>query len=194
MIPRYTSAMLRRELNARARDFARANDLLHDLSHADDPIILLGNNLEGHHGNFHPASWTRICANPSWLRRLAKPHTAYRRSRALANWPWKELDSASSSDALLMNIFCHPQVFDGTTLTPAVAALLGVTPSAKPCFGINPRVPLHPNPMGRALPDRTEIDLQLNDLFVEAKLTETNFQNARPALIQRYRDLEAVFD
>jgi hypothetical protein len=36
--------------------------------------------------------------------------------------------------------------------------------------------------------------MQLNDLFVEAKLTETGFQNARPALIQRYRDLEAVFD
>ena len=194
MTPRYTSAMLRRELNARARGFACTHNLLHDLSPADDPIVLLGSGLEGRHGNFHPESWQRICTNPDWLRRLAKPHTAYRRSRALANWPWKELDSASSSDALLMNIFCHPRVFDGKTLSPEVAALLGVTPATNPRFGINPRVPLRPNPKGRALTDRTEIDLQLNDLFVEAKLTETNFQNARPALIQRYRDLETVFD
>jgi hypothetical protein len=194
MTLRYTSAMLRRELNTRARDFARSHNLLHDLSPDDDPILLFGHNPQSHHGNFHPASWAAICANPSWARRLTKPHTAYRRSRTLANWPWKELDSASSSDALLMTIFCYPQVFNGTTLAPAVAALLGVDPASAPCFGINPRVPLHPNPKGRALTDRTEIDLQLNDLFVEAKLTETNFQNARPALIHRYRDLETVFD
>jgi hypothetical protein len=194
MTPRYSSAMLRRELNARSRDLARSANLLHDLSPNDDPILLFGRNPEGHHGNFHPASWNAISANPSWARRLSKPHTAWRRSRALANWPWKELDSASSSDALLMNIFCHPQVCDGSTLSPAVAILLGVTPSAQPCFGIKPRVPLHPNPKGGTLTDRTEIDMQLADLFVEAKLTETGFQNARPALIHRYRDLEAVFD
>jgi hypothetical protein len=186
--------MLRHELNARSRELARTHNLLHDLSPNDDPILLFGRNPEGHHGNFHPASWNAICSNPAWLLRLNKPHTAWRRSRALANWSWKELDSASSSDALLMNIFCNPHVFDGTTLRPAVAALLGVNPSATPCFGIHPRVPLHPNPKGRALTDRTEIDMQLDDLFLEAKLTETGFQNARPSLIHRYRDLDAVFD
>jgi hypothetical protein len=88
-----------------------------------------------------------------------------------------------------MNIFCHPQVFDGDTLVPAVARLLGVEPTAYPIFGIRPRVPLR-----SGLKDRTEIDLQLNNLFVEAKLTETSFQTARPSLIERYRDLETVFD
>ena len=34
----------------------------------------------------------------------------------------------------------------------------------------------------------------LGDCMVEAKLTETGFQQARPALVQRYRDLEEVFD
>jgi len=194
MSVRYTSATLRRELSLRGRELARTQNLLHDLSPADEPILLFGRGPSGHHGNFHPASWTAICANPDWARRLTKPHTAYRRSRALANWPWMELDSATSSDALLMNIFCHPKVFNGATLTPQVAALLGVPLAAHPYFGINPRIPLHPNPKGRTLTDRTEIDMQLGDLFVEAKLTETGFQTARPTLIHRYRDLEAVFD
>lgn len=194
MAPCYTSAMLRRELSLRARELARTQNLIHDLSPNDDPILLFGRNPSGAHGNFHPASWTAICASPDWARRLTKPHTAYRRSRALANWPWMELDSATSSDALLMNIFCHPEVFNGAILAPPIAALLGVPLTVQPCFGINPRIPLHPNSKGRALTDRTEIDMQLADLFVEAKLTETGFQSARSALIHRYRDLEAVFD
>jgi hypothetical protein len=100
-----------------------------------------------------------------------------------------ELDSANSSDALLMNIFCHPTVFDGFTLAPVVASLLGVEDGSQPVFGIHPGVPLLNGGI-----DRTEIDLQLGGLFVEAKLTETGFQTAKRRLIQRYRDLEAVFD
>ena len=140
-----------------------------------------------------------------------------------------ELDSSNSSDALLMNIFCHPGVFNGHTLAPSVATLLNVDPTAQPCFGINPGVPLKtiratrktakrstqtieptpaaplsdselwtleppPAPIDQTLTDRTEIDLQLDNLFLEAKLTETNFQTAAPRLIERYRDLEIIFD
>jgi hypothetical protein len=164
-----------------------------------------------------------------------------------------ELDSANSSDALLMNIFCHPGVFNGHTLAPAVANLLNIDPATQPCFGINPGVPLktlrkrrtarkpQPNPKqdseaetsknpgaqtgknpgapgldsetwvleapttlplkatdptltDQTLTDRTEIDLQLGDLFVEAKLTESNFQTATLRLIERYRDLETIFE
>ena len=36
--------------------------------------------------------------------------------------------------------------------------------------------------------------MHLGDLFVEAKLTETGFQQAKPKLIERYRDFETVFD
>ena len=185
--------MLRRELSLRGRELARARALVHDLSPGDEPILLFGRHAEGH-GNFHPASWAAICANPDWVRRLNKPHTGYRRARALANWPWMELDSATSSDALLMNVFCHPSVFDGEALSAPVAALLGVPLIARPSFGIHPRIPLQPNAKGRVLTDRTEIDMQLGELFVEAKLTETGFQSTRPALLHRYRDFEAVFD
>ena len=34
----------------------------------------------------------------------------------------------------------------------------------------------------------------VDDLLVEAKLTESDFQSARFDLIHRYRDLETVFD
>jgi hypothetical protein len=239
--PAWSASLLRRDLSARAQHLARTHDLLHEISPGSNPAVIFGRDDHGRHGNFHPASDTTICANPAWLRRLAKPHTASRRSRARKDWQWMELDSANSSDALLMNIFCHPGVFNGHTLAPAVANLLNVDPTAQPCFGINPGVPLKTvrkikrrttqslqtnlnqasepqtsNTAGapyldseiwaletptaastttdQTLTDRTEIDLQLGNLFLEAKLTESNFQTAAPRLIERYRDLETVFD
>jgi len=204
--PSWSSTLLRRDLSARANHLALTQKLLHDLSPGATPVVIFGRDEQGRHGNFHPASDTSICANPAWLRRLAKPHTASRRSRVRKDWQWMELDSANSSDALLMNIFCHPGVFNGHTLTPAVANLLNVDPTAQPCFGINPGVPLktqrkrhsklssESSDLANLITDRTEIDLQLGNLFLEAKLTESNFQTAAPRLIERYRDLETIFD
>ena len=203
--PRWSASQLRRDLNARAAHFARTQSLLHDVCPGASPAILFGRDQQGRHGNFHPTAYAAICGNPDWLRRLAKPHTASRRSRARHDWQWMELDSASSSDALLMNIFCHPDVFDGATLAAPVATLLNVDRATTPCFGAHPGVPLRTALKPRsakAAPrerlDRTEIDLTLADptttLFLEAKLTESNFQSAAPALIARYRDLETVFD
>ena len=206
----WSASLLRRDLNLRAHQFAHEQKLLHEIApgpHQDtDPLIVFGRSERGRHGNFHPASDLAISANPAWLRRLSKPHTASRRSPARNDWPWRELDAAVSSDALLMNIFCHPRVFNGRTLAPAVANLLNVDRTAQPRFGITPGVPLRTTrkgrsklpsePSGRAntLTDRTEIDLRLDNLFLEAKLTESSFQTAPPRLIERYRDLETVFD
>jgi hypothetical protein len=224
----WSASLLRRDLSERAHHLACTQNLLHDTSTGPTPVVIFGHDEQGRHGNFHPASYTNICANPAWQRRLAKVHTASRRSRARKDWQWMELDSCNSSDALLMNIFCHPGVFNGTTLATAVANLLNIDPATQPCFGINPHVPLKtirarkatksvaqeagknlgaqgldsetwvlepaPTSTERTLTDRTEIDLQLGNLFVEAKLTESNFQTAAPRLIERYRDLETVFD
>jgi hypothetical protein len=201
--PSWSASLLRRDLNARAHKFAHERKLLHEIApgpHQDtDPLIIFGRSELGPHGNFHPASDLAISANPAWLRRLSKPHTASRRSRARHDWPWRELDSAVSSDALLMNIFCHPRVFNGRTLAPSVANLLNVDRTAQPRFGITPGVPLRTTRKGRSklpseLADRTEIDLRLDNLFLEAKLTESSFQTAAPRLIERYRDLDVVFD
>ncbi|HEY1993321.1 MAG TPA: hypothetical protein VGG81_02875 [Edaphobacter sp.] len=236
----WSASLLRRDVSARAHHIARTQNLLHDISPGSSPVVIFGRDEQGRHGNFHPASDTTICANPAWLRRLTKVHTASRRSRARKDWQWMELDSANSSDALLMNIFCHPGVFNGHTLAPPVANLLNIDPATHPSFGINPGVPLKtlrkrrkprqapesqtgknpgapepalnsndldseiwvleappglpPKTADQTLTDRTEIDLQLGNLFLEAKLTESNFQTAAPRLIERYRDLETIFD
>ena len=84
-----------------------------------------------------------------------------------------------------MIIFCHPETFTNGRVT----ALLGAGRDARPVFGVKPRVPLA---SGRA--DATEIDMQLGSLLVEAKLTESSFQTCRPALLERYRDLDLAFD
>ncbi|MEO8736339.1 MAG: hypothetical protein ABI380_07335, partial [Edaphobacter sp.] len=185
----------RRSLIAPKVGIAQSHKLLHDFTPGSNPAVIFGRDENGRHGNFHPESYARIRANPAWVHRLAKVHTASRRNRARSDWQWMELDTANSSDALLMNIFCHPGVFNEGALNPRVASLLNVELTTQPCFGINPGVPLRSGKSGRAnRVDRTEIDLQLGNLFVEAKLTETSFQNARPHLIERYRDLETVFD
>src|SRR5207302_8316673 len=234
----WSASLLRRDLSARALHLAQTQKLLYDISLGSDPVVIFGRDERGRHGNFHPASDASICVNPAWFRRLAKVHTASRRSRARKDWQWMELDSSNSSDALLMNIFCHPGVFNGHILASQVANLLNIEATAQPCFGINPGVPLKtvrkrretrkrqtslnrpmeiqtgkgtgaagleseiwvlesppsPTPRDQTLIDRTEIDLQLGTLFVEAKLTESNFQTAPARLIERYRDLETIFD
>jgi hypothetical protein len=96
-----------------------------------------------------------------------------------------ELDCAVSSDALLMNIFCYP----GVLKRRSVCSILGIDPGARAEFGFRPQTPLQ---NGRG--DRTEIDLKLGNLLMEAKLTEGDFQSARPELLQRYRDFDTVFE
>ena len=59
---------------------------------------------------------------------------------------------------------------------------------AQPAFGSRPGIPLR---NGRT--DRTEIDMKLGDLLIEAKLTEVDFQKAPARMIERYRDIDEVF-
>ena len=59
----------------------------------------------------------------------------------------------------------------------------------QPIFGWKARVPLA---SGRF--DRTEVDMRLGSLLVEAKLTETNFQTREARIVESYRDFDTVFD
>ena len=185
----WPASLLRRDLRNRALHLATTERLLHDQTPGNSSSVLFGCDEQFRHGNFHPASYAAIHDNPQWRRRLAKTHTAHRKLRARADWEWKELDCANSSDALLMNIFCHPQVATAASVSAPIARLLGTNTTAVPLFGVHPGVPLR-----SGLLDRTEIDLTLDKLFVEAKLTEGSFQTAKPRMITRYRDLEEVFD
>jgi hypothetical protein len=176
---------LRTELSLRALAFAKEQKLLCERTDGSVPGVLFGQDDNGWHGNFYPRSYREIAKDPQWEKRLGKAHPSFKRSRARANWRWKELDCAHSSDALLMSIFCHP----GVMASASVRAMLGVESQTRPEFGFKPRTPLL---SGKC--DNTEIDMKIDQLLIEAKLTESDFQSARFDLISRYRDLEIVFD
>ena len=187
-----TGVSLRTELSLRGMRFAAAHGLAYERTDGAVPGILFARKEDGGHGNFHPRAYEAICARAEWKRRLQKVHTAHKRMRARADWRWMELDCANSSDALLMNVFCHPGVME----CAGARAMLGIAPDAVPEFGVKPRTPLQggkrENTEGKT--DNTEVDMRVGDLLVEAKLTESDFQSARLALVERYRDLREVFD
>ncbi len=181
------SALLRREISERNRGYAAAHRMLAYESQGEVPTVVYEPSEDGtSHGNFLTASYRAILGNPDWRSRLQKPHSQARNAlpRNLGRC-WKELDSSNSSDALLMNIFCHPETLQDSR----VYSLLGVEEGAAPEFGFKARVPL----LGERF-DRTEIDMRLGNLLIEAKLTESDFQQQREAVVQNYRDLRAVFD
>ena len=90
-----------------------------------------------------------------------------------------------SSDALLMNIFCYP----GVTKRRELSLMLGTEIGDLPEFGFKPRIPLT-----SGFVERTEIDMKLGPVLFEAKLTESDFQAQKAAIVEGYRDLKEVFD
>lgn len=179
---RVSSAELRRELSR--RNLVLAEGLPHESTIGATPSILY-RDLNGQHGNFIAASYRRICASPEWQLRLNKCYTASKQVARSRDRRRHELDCANSSDALLMNVFCYP----GVTSRRAMCQLLGIERGSRPQFGVRVQTPC----VGR-LPDRTEIDMALGHLLVEAKLTEGDFQTARRGLIDRYLSFAEVFD
>jgi hypothetical protein len=180
-----TGLSLRNELSLRSLRLAASSGHLHERTDGRVPSILFGQDEYGRHGNFHPDAYAAILQREDWAKRLEKVHTASKRMKPRSDWQWKELDCSNSSDALLMNIFCHP----GTMASGSLQRLLNVEGNAELEFGFKPRVPLQ-----RAKSDATEVDLRLSDLLIEAKLTESDFQWAAPKLVSRYCDLGTVFD
>jgi len=177
---------LRAELAERARRYAAEKTLAHAESYGAQAVVCFRPQGEMAHGNFLEASYRAICKDAEWRRRLMKVHTNARRALpASDHGRWRELDSCMSSDALLMNVFCYPRVL----ASAPVRRVLGIEAGARPQFGFPARVPLR-----NGGSDRTEVDLRLGDLLIEAKLTETDFQRAPKARVEAYRDLEEVFD
>jgi Restriction Endonuclease associating with ARP len=180
------ASQLRHELGLRNRLYARGR--AHVESYGDPPVIVYAPE-NGRHGNFFDPAYAAILARPEWARRFDKVHThGLRALPRLADDPgyrWRELDSSMSSDALLMNIFCTPGVLNSA----ALRAILGIENGAEPIFGWKARVPLAG---GRF--DRTEVDMRLGSLLVEAKLTESDFQTRECSLVESYRDFASVFD
>jgi hypothetical protein len=178
---------LRCELSALAQKYAEAGGLPYCLSYGDAPVVCFVPHADqSRHGNFLPTSFRTIVSSPAWRKRLAKIHPHGRRTLPSSDHGrWRELDSCISSDALLMNIFCNP----GVLRSKGICAMLGLETRTVPRFGCRARVPL-----ANGHQDRTEVDMQLGNLLVEAKLTETDFQRAEKRLATSYRDLNEVFE
>ncbi len=184
----HTAGSLRREVNARNR--VRAETLLHEATYGRDSSVIYADD-RGTHGNFLPASYRRIRADKAWSERLIKAYTASARVPRSGDRRRAELECATSSDALLMNLFCYP----GAMRKPGLLALFGICAGLRPEFGVRVRLPMRNDEV-----DRTEIDMRIADpsdkgpLLFEAKLTETNFQYATTDRLLRYAGVETVFD
>jgi Restriction Endonuclease associating with ARP len=178
----FYASQLRHELAVRNRQYARGR--VHVESYGSAPVIVYAPEGE-HHGNFFDPAYAAIAARPDWMRRFNKVHAQAARSLPKAERRWRELDSSNSSDALLMNVFCTPGVLSSQLLRNA----LGLDEDTMPIFGWKARVPLINGTF-----DRTEVDLRLSSLLVEAKLTEGDFQSCECAAVEPYRDFDAVFD
>lgn len=176
---------MRQELAARNRIWASGR--LHVESFGSDPVIVYAPE-DGRHGNFYDPAYEEICARPEWAKRFNKVHAQGRSLPKFIDDPkrkWRELDSCMSSDALLMNIFCTP----GVATSPTVQRLLGLDTDELPMLGWKAKVPLK-----SGLFDRTEVDMRLGNLLVEAKLTESDFQTRATAVVEGYRDFNEIFD
>jgi hypothetical protein len=180
------AAALKRELSLRNRDYARRLTLDCREGRGDTPVLCYRASEDNQrHGNFLSQSYQAILNHDSWRKRLAKPHTSAYEALPREGLHWRELDSCNSSDALLMNIFCYPRVLRRR----ALCDLLGIEFGLEPDFGFRARVPLA---NGRA--DRTEVDMRIGDLLMEAKLTEANFQSKPVEVMESYRDFSEVFE
>src|ERR1700733_7598916 len=112
------ASRLRMELGVRNRLHAR--DRLHVESYGTSPVIVYAPE-DTRHGNFFDAAYAAITGRPEWGRGLKKINP---QRPSLRNGERKggELDLSMSSDALLMNVFCTPEV----AKSKSVRRMLGV--------------------------------------------------------------------
>lgn len=155
-----------------------------EISYGRSGSVLYKAEAEGRHGNFLAASYRRITADPEWARRLEKAYTGDQWMPRAGDRRRGELECASSSDALLMNVFCYPGILRRKDL----CACLGAEPGIRPTFGTRALLPMRGGEI-----DRTELDMVLGDAPVEAKLTEGGFGHASGARLLRYCGMEEMF-
>ena len=125
--------------------------------------------------SFCSDSYEAIQSNADWNARTEKAHQQVPGSL--------EMQSSNSSDALLMNIFCHPKI----ATWKGVQDVLGFVVD-KPVFGFKACVPKHGTDG-----DKTEIDLAIGNCFAEAKLTEEGFTEKLKSEVEKYEGFADVF-
>jgi hypothetical protein len=167
------STYLRRVLLAKAQEYAARYGV--PVTQEAESALIFARSESGH-GNFHPESYAAILRNPEWKARLDKPHPQF------AGTGVAELDSSNSSDALLMNIFCHPRASRWKSLHQLLQASW-----SSPDIGWPFRFP------NETTSRPTECDMHLDGVLFEAKLTEVDFTSKDLGTVQGYDSAEDVF-
>jgi hypothetical protein len=125
--------------------------------------------------SFHDKTFYNIINNKSYNKRLSKIHP---------NVPnLLEMQSSNSSDALLMNIFAHPDIKDWKPFCD----LLSINSTDNIEFGWNPV-------FENEKKYKTEIDVKIGNSIFEAKLTENDFKSKKLNIVLRYVDVQSIID
>jgi hypothetical protein len=64
----------RGELSTRNQQIATTNGSLHEITASETPSVIFGRSENHGHGNFYPASYRNICANPEWAQACEGPY------------------------------------------------------------------------------------------------------------------------
>lgn len=163
------SSLFRQEIRKYALSFARSRKLQVDETHASAIIFSCLSDC------FHPESLKSIRRNLDWDSRTGKKHSKVKGAL--------EMQSSNSSDALLMNIFCHPAI----SRCAKVKMMFGSDMETID-FGVDGQVKIKNGGV-----DKTEIDMVLPGVFCEAKLTENDFTKKRREVVERYDGLFDTF-
>jgi hypothetical protein len=170
---------LRNELTVLARKYAEENKLN---MHVEPKSAVIFENIQD---NFFDESFEEIekslTQNEGKDKRFSKPHTQIKNVL--------ELQSSNSSDALLMNIFCHPKIKSWK----GIQTLLKIDAAFELAFAHYPGVLLK-----NESKDSTEVDLFIKSgdklIYCESKLTEGDFVYKPKAHFERYKNIKKVFD
>lgn len=179
---------LRKEFPDQALQWATANSIPHHLSLGHSPTVLPPTAANrSSHASFHSDSLRAIAANATWANRLKKINARADALPLEMRATPGELDSSSSSDALLMNCFCFPgavpRIMKGLGLWESIGS------TALPEFGVKAKLPKTQNRQ-----DATELDIKIGSYIFEAKLTGNDFTSRAVDHVREYTDFNAVFD
>jgi len=162
------STELRRRLTQNAKIFAKNNGF----SGKEEKSAFIFKDITM---NFNESSYANIIKNPKWKARLEKTHSHYQDKT-------REMQSSNSSDALLMNIFCHPKFINWK----GPANLLRIDVAEEFVFGWNPT-------FDNEKAHKTEIDLKIGNRIFESKLTEESFSEKERSHVVKYPHFNDIF-
>lgn len=152
---------------------------LHPLSASKEAVIF--RDIEC---NFHTESWKNIKSIKHLLARTKKVHSHFPHSTT----PILEMQSSNSSDALAMNIFCHPDIGKWT----GVQKLLNISSLAAVDFGFKAKVSKMVGNIAES--DATEIDVYFKgEIIGECKLTEESFTSKDKTTVEQYVKFKEIF-